>query len=159
MPKRKKNNFKINKQVRMESLNPGKIPRVRREFLDVDYLHLLSEEELRWYAQFIDEWLGANIRKDGEGNILPGHLHNTKELAKTCYDSNNKRNNDVYSIAKANNLLISFEEFFYKIEKFDTNDNNLDKNSILSKLNGSLNNKELVEDAIINEIDQKNVKS
>jgi hypothetical protein len=91
--------------VRLESLNPANVPRVRRELLDADYLDTLSPEDYRWYAQFTDEYVSASVHKDDEGNVKPGYLHNTKELAKSVYDANNWRNNDVLSVSKANHLL------------------------------------------------------
>jgi hypothetical protein len=76
----------------------------------MDYLHLLPEEEYVWYAQFVDEYYGASIKKNKNGDVSKGQLHTTKVLVKDCYDRNNKRNNDVFSIAKANNLLNSIDQ-------------------------------------------------
>jgi hypothetical protein len=102
---KKTQEFKLKKNVRLKSLNPANVPRVRKEFLDADYLKDLTPEQLRWYAQFTDEWLGGNVRKTKAGKVKAGHIHNTKELAKDCYDRNNWRNNDVYGVTKANYLM------------------------------------------------------
>lgn len=105
-PKRKA----LKKNVRLKSLNGQSIPRVRRDLLDADYLDKLTPEELRWYAQFMDEWAGANIKKSKRTKKpVRGHLHDTNELAKSCFDANNKRNNDVYSISKATGRLDFFD--------------------------------------------------
>lgn len=101
---------RLKKNIRTKSLYAANMPKVRRELLDYDpeYLKFLKKyhpEEYLYLAQFVDEWIGANVRKSKKtGKVLPGHLHNTKELAKECYDANNKRNNDVLSVARANNL-------------------------------------------------------
>jgi hypothetical protein len=104
-PKKQETNFKIKKKVRYDSLNPGKAPRVRKELLDADYLDKLSEEELKWYAQFTDEWTAGAVHKTKAGKVKAGYLHNTEALAKSVYDANNWRNNDVLGVSKANNLL------------------------------------------------------
>lgn len=103
--KKQKGNFRLKRNVRFDSLNPAKSPKVRKELLDADYLDQLSPEELRWYAQFTDEWAGAAVHKNKAGKVKSGYLHNTEALAKSVYDANNKRNNDVLGVSKANNLL------------------------------------------------------
>lgn len=111
MPKSKKNkkepkkSFRLKSNVRFDSLNPTKAPKVRKELLDADYLDKLSPEELKWYAQFTDEWTAGAVHKTKDGKVRAGYLHNTQELAKSVYDANNKRNNDVLGVSKANNLL------------------------------------------------------
>ncbi len=103
--KEPKKSFRIKSNVRFDSLNPAKAPKVRKELLDADYLDKLSPEDLKWYAQFTDEWTAGAVHKTKQGKVKAGYLHNTPELAKTVYDANNKRNNDVLGVSKANNLL------------------------------------------------------
>lgn len=98
----------LKKKVRYESLNPAENPKVRRELLEVDYLHKLNEAELKWLAQFTDEYVGSSIQKKN-GRVVRGHLHSTNELAKSCYDANNKRNNDIFSVGRANNFVHTIE--------------------------------------------------
>lgn len=111
MSKNKKNKkeqkkfFKLKRNVRFDSLLPSKAPKVRKELLDADYLDKLSPDELKWYAQFTDEWTAGAVHKTKDGRVRAGYLHNTQELAKSVYDANNKRNNDVLGVSKANNLL------------------------------------------------------
>jgi hypothetical protein len=96
---------KLKKKVRLKSLNPQYQPRVRKELVDFDYLDKLNPAEKEYLAQFVDESIGASVRKLKSGKIAAGQLHNTEALAKECYDANNRRNNDVYSVTKANGLL------------------------------------------------------
>lgn len=110
-------------------------PRTRKELLDYDYLKKLSPEELEYLAKFTDEYVGASISKTKSGRVKKGHLHNTKELAKDCYDRNNRRNNDVLGVTKANFLLSEIN-------------NELDKNDGFY-----ITNPELTEDAIIQGIE------
>ena len=141
---------KIKKDVRLKSLNPRYIPKVRKELLDMDYLSKLSTEEYRWLAQFMDEYVGANVRKTKGGKIKAGHIHNTKELAKDCYDRNNKRNNDVFAIAKANNLLNTMET----VIRYENENQN---NNSYGNSGWKINNPNLIEEAIIHAIDEKNL--
>lgn len=95
----------LKKNIRTKSLSPANVPRVRRELLDADYLTKLSKEEYLWYAQFTDEWTNAAIEKTSDGKVKRGHIHTTNEMARNIYDANNKRNNDVYTVTKALNLM------------------------------------------------------
>lgn len=134
--KKTKKKFKLKKNVRVKSLNPHYQPRVRKELIDFDYIKSLSPEDKLWLAQFVDEYIGANVRKRKDGKVKSGHLHNTEELAKKCYDANNFRNNDVYSVTKANHLLSDIQ-------------NSIDKND-----GWYVTNSGLTEDALLSEIDE-----
>lgn len=82
------------------------MPRVRREFVDHDYVKTLSEEEKDWLSKFDSEYYGASIKKTKKGTIRKEHLHSVDETyAKELYDANNKRNNDVYGVTRINGLL------------------------------------------------------
>lgn len=128
---------KIRKNVRLASLNPGNAPKVRKELLDADYLNKLTEEELLWYAQFTDEWAGGSVAKTKAGKVKSGYLHNTTELAKDCYDRNNRRNNDLLSVTRANRLVSELYDHAYKNDGW------------------YVNNPELQEDYQINNIDKE----
>lgn len=99
------------KKVRMDALKASKNPRVRAELLDYDYLKQLSKKDLEWLAKFTDEYTHASIEKDKKGNVKKRHLHKTKKLAKSCMDRNNWRNNDVYSVTRANGLSYDIDSF------------------------------------------------
>lgn len=106
---KKKNNKKIPKKSRrsvLDSLKPSKVPKVRKELIDADYLDKLNPKQLEWYAKFMDEYVGANIRKNKKTNrVEKGHVHRKNAHVKAIYDANNRRNNDVHSVTKANHLL------------------------------------------------------
>lgn len=104
-PQRKK----LKSNVRLHSLLPAFNTKVRRELLDADYLPSLSKEDLEWYAQFIDESVGGAVNKTKAGKVMAGYLHDTPELAKKCYDDNNRRNRDVFGVSKANGQLLNID--------------------------------------------------
>lgn len=132
-----KRKVKLKDKTRFDSLNPSKNPKVRRELLDADYLHKLSPDELKWYAQFTDEYVAGSVEKKN-GKITKGHLHNTNELAKSCYDNNNRRNSDIFSVGKANNFVHTIEG------KLD------------EKQDGwYVLNPKLVEEALVSQLDEK----
>lgn len=139
-----KKKTKINKEVRLTALDIKKTNVIRREWFDMDYISKLSQEEYRWLAQFIDEYLCANITKHSNGRIKKGHLHKTKKLAKECYDNNNKRNNDLFTISQVNGLLDFIS--FLPGNSAETLDDEV-----------RMVNHHLIEDAIIAEIDKKNL--
>lgn len=124
------------KKVR-NPLAPSDAPRTRKELMDYDYLNKLNPEELAYLGKFTDEYVGAAVVKTKTGKVKRGQLHNTKELAKDCYDRNNWRNNDVLGVTKANFLLSDIN-------------NELDNNDGFY-----ITNPELTEDAIIQGMEDK----
>ncbi len=72
---------------------------------------------MEWYAKFISEYVGANIRKNKKTNrVEKGHVHRKNAHVKAIYDANNRRNNDVHSVTKINGLLSdihSYEDGWY----------------------------------------------
>lgn len=135
--KTKKKTFKLKKNVRLKSLNPAYQPRVRKELIDFDYIDQLNDDDKKWLAQFVDESIGANIRKTKNGKIRAGHIHNTLELAKECYDANNKRNNDVLSVTKANGLLSDIQQATDKNDGWYITNSNLTEEAILAKIDNN----------------------
>src|SRR6478609_3361342 len=131
---------RLKRNIRTKSLDTNYNTRVRREFLDADYLHTLDPNSYEYmlYAQFIDEYYGAAISKGADGRIKPGHLHNTRALAKDCYKKNNDRNNDVYGVSKANGKV---DDIIPELQKND---------------GWYVHNEELTEDSLNAEIDAKN---
>lgn len=128
---------------RLKSLDRNHNTRVRWELLDADYLNKLSIEELNYYAQFIDEYVGAAISKNRNGTPRKGHLHKTAELAKSCYDANNRRNNDLFSVSKALNRMTSLD--------ITASENSQDDSTFIEK--HTLTDTNLTEKAIIAQID------
>lgn len=82
-------------------LHPELHPRIRRDVIDYDYLHKLSEEELEFLSKFTDEFVGASLCKEEDRNTnLDKDLHRTRKLRKSLRDSNNAKNRDTYSVMK-----------------------------------------------------------
>jgi len=139
--KKKSTTPAIKKNVRLKSVNPKYAPKVRKDLLDADYLDTLDEETFKWYAQFTDEWSAGAIKKDSMGRITRGHIHRTNALAKELYDANNKRNNDIYGVSKANGLVQNLDMVVG--ENNETIENKLINNVNLTELaiNESIDNK------------------
>lgn len=71
----------------------------RRELLDVDYIHKLSDKEKKWLDSFLQETVITNF--DHDGKILIKDQETRREL----YRDNNRRNNDVMSKLKTEGRL------------------------------------------------------
>lgn len=142
----------VKRKVRFNSLLKKHNTKVRHELLDADYLKKLSKKELAWYAQFTDEYVGGAVSKDkATGEVLKGHIHNTPELAKKCYDDNNRRNSDLYSVTKANNLMTSMQLDF-KGNKLDLKHSTGDFIAEYTPVTDTT----LTERALVAELDRKN---
>lgn len=99
--KKTKNKFTI-----QDSLIKGKNPRVRSEFIDFDYVKTLSPEDQEYLAKFNSEYYGASVGyNEKTGRAKSGQLHKKKTQIKEIFDANNRRNNDVLGVTKANLLL------------------------------------------------------
>lgn len=103
MAKKVKNPKKIYKPE--DSLNHAKNTKVRGEFIDYDYADKLDPENTAYLAKFNNEYYGAAISKRKDGKVKAGHLHKDLKQVKDIYDSNNRRNNDVLGVSKANRLI------------------------------------------------------
>lgn len=79
--------------------------KVRQELIDYDYIDKLSDEEKAWLNQFTGEYLGGNFKKTKSGKYSNKNLHKGQKMRKDCYDRNNWRNNDIYSVTKGNDML------------------------------------------------------
>jgi hypothetical protein len=128
----KKESKRVKKTRRSQSkypaLDPTFMPKVRREYLDMDYISSLSEDEKAWLNKFIEEELNAsfkNTRKD---------FNRTKAQKKAIYHKNNARNRCLYGIAKVTGNL---------------------KEIVIYDKDIKITNPDLVEDALIAAIDDK----
>jgi hypothetical protein len=92
-----------------DSLKAGKNTKVRKEFADYDYLKILDPEQLEFLGKFNNEFYGAGISKTKSGKVRAKHLHQKLSDVKEIYDDNNRRNNDVLGVTKANALLSDIE--------------------------------------------------
>jgi hypothetical protein len=98
------------KRKKHADLDPLYMPRVRREFVDHDYVSQLSPSEKDWLSKFDSEYYGASIKKTKKGTIRKEHLHSVNDgYAKQLYDANNKRNNDLFGVTRINGLLENIE--------------------------------------------------
>lgn len=108
-------------QVEFPSLDPKYNLKTRQEEIEdiASYANKLPKEAKQWLAKFADEYVGASFGKNS--------LHKTKELKKSVYDSNNRRNRDIFTKAKAmNKLIMGYEEG--KVLKRDWEDSDDEEN-------------------------------
>lgn len=105
--KTSKTNEKIKKETRRDrdshsGLRKRFFSRIKQEFFDLDYIHLLDKEMQDFLSQFMNEWLGANT-KDAKH-------HKTKKDKKRVNDANNARNRDIYANKRASGTMIDYEK-------------------------------------------------
>lgn len=101
-----------------KSLNPKYNAKTRWDLLDADYLDKLNDEELEFYAKFMAEYVSGGFdTKDIKNNIheldkVIGINSKGKPITykKDCYDRNNHRNSDLYSVKKATGYLGHMDE-------------------------------------------------
>lgn len=90
--------------------------RIRQEYIDMDYIDELDDTkancqlpdgtmvtEKEWMAQFMKEWNNASV--PSQKRAKDAKVLRTKEEIKESTDQNNRRNNDVYGVAKAQNMI------------------------------------------------------
>lgn len=95
--------------------------KIRQDLLDYDYIDKLSDEEKAYLNQFTEEWLNASFVKTKSGNYSSKNLHKTQAQRREAYSRNNRRNNDVYSIAKTSNKLGDSREVVRELESHSKN--------------------------------------
>lgn len=98
-------------KIKNPALDPRFMLKNRQELIDYDYLHKLTDEELKFLNTFTEEFVGARLNHPGEV------LHNSKELKKDCFDRNNARNRDVFSRAKVDGSLDYLEDLYKEAVK------------------------------------------
>jgi hypothetical protein len=104
----------------------------------------LNDKDKAWLNKFNNEYVGASLTRDKKtGRISSHHLHKTNKLAKSVFDANNKRNNDLYGVTKINGLQQSLDEYTFEGKE--------------NLLGTKVNNPELYEDAMIKMIDDKDI--
>lgn len=150
----KKNPYNLKKKIRKEALNPGKAPRTRREILDygetpegrqwLKDLKLNHPDEYNYLLQFTDEWAGASIEKTSSGRVKRGHLHKTYDLAKDCMDRNNRRNNDVLGVTRANNLAFDIQAELSKQDGWYITNVKLQEDALIHEIESELNEDDMM---------------
>jgi hypothetical protein len=112
-------------QVKHASLNPKYNSRIRREFLDLDYIDQLDDTikncplpdgsmvtQMEYMSLFMAEWNNAEVGKQSEASN--NVFHRTAAEVKDCTDRNNKRNADLFGnlrnkAYKENPKLLNYE--------------------------------------------------
>lgn len=127
--KKEKRRIKKRDLIKYPSLNPRMNAKTRHDLLDADYLHKLSEDELEWYARFTAEWVSGAFEKDKKtDDYTENNLHSNIDQKRELWRANNARNRCTFTINKATNHLVSYEDFVDKIEEIqsETADNSFD---------------------------------
>lgn len=104
--------------------------KTRHDLLDADYLHKLTPQELEWYARFTAEWVSGAFEKSKDGDTYSEkNLHESIEQRRELWRANNARNRCTFTINKATNHLVSYEDFVDRIEEIQSNntDNSFDE--------------------------------
>lgn len=104
--------------------------KTRHDLLDADYLHKLSQQELEWYARFTAEWVSGAFEKDKKTeDYSDKNLHESIDQKRELWRANNARNRCIFTINKATNHLVSYEDFVEKIEELQSEnvDNSFDE--------------------------------
>lgn len=126
---------------RKHGTNKTYMPRVRKEFVDIDYLKDLPEKERRYMEKFLSEYYGGSLSaKEPHKNI-----HKTKKRIKDCFDRNNRQNNDLFGVTKANGLLDNDAIYKKDTEKEYVHPANQSSNITEDSLIEYIDNKELLE--------------
>lgn len=98
-------------KVKYPALRKEYNPKIRAEYNDMDYLHLLNPEELEFLNKFIEEENNTSFKNDGTD------LNQSKEDRKKIYDRNNARQRCLYSQLKLNNnKLVNYDAVGTEIE-------------------------------------------
>lgn len=79
-------------------------PRTRWEHLDQDYIDKLSDKEKEWLSNFNEEYLSGNFNHKGK------KLHRTKKERRDCYNRNNARNRDLYTINRTKGWVVGLND-------------------------------------------------
>ncbi len=97
-------------------LNKKLTTRIRREFHDVDYVHLLNDSEQAFLNKFLEEELNTAFKNDGTD------FNKTKEERKKIYDRNNKQNSDLLGNLRNkpsttnNQKLVNYDNVLSEVE-------------------------------------------
>ena len=78
-------------------------PRHKQWMVDQDYTNKLTKEEKEWLGRFNQEYYRNRFSNDGKD------LHNTPELRRKCYNTENARNRDLFGIKQCSGTLSQSE--------------------------------------------------
>lgn len=130
-------------KTQFPGLDPSVNSRKRWEYMDQDYIDQLTDKEKEWLSNFNEEFIGANLKHKGK------IFHKSKKDRKACYDRNNARNRDLYSLNRTGALIapnkwIGSTGFKGQLEGFQKE---------------NISGTNLTEDNMIDELDKKDEKS
>jgi hypothetical protein len=91
--------------------------RIKQEYHDIDYVEQLTEKQKDFLSRFMDEWLGAKLNNEGKV------FHKSKKMRRKCFNMNNSRNRDIYSIAKARGNIRYYPNLLELMENNNATDN------------------------------------
>lgn len=109
-PKKLRNNEKY------PALTKNKMPRVRQEYLDFEYIDQLNDEEKAWLNKFNDEYLNASFKHDDTD------IQSYEKYGKDANDRNNSRNRCLYGQLKNkadkfnNKKLLNYDNLLGDVE-------------------------------------------
>jgi len=124
-------------KVKNVGLDPRRFSKIKQEFHDIDYADKLDPETRDWMSRFMQEDLGARLNHPGK------KIYRKKKDKLECYRRNNKRNFDMFSIAKATKMVNQDD-----LNDFITN---------LQETQGKTASD--IEDELIAELDKKKIKT
>jgi hypothetical protein len=155
MAKRKKQSRRSKQQY--PDLDPKYNLKTRTDLIDQDYLHKLSPKELEWLNKFNREEISASFDTKNPSR----NLNKSKKARKRCYDSNNARNRDILTKAKASNHLVDYDTLIeekshdsYEDHLIDSLDSKETREAIEWLANEVDKDETLIEDKLIIEVDE-----
>lgn len=130
--------------------------RIKREYLDYDYIDQLSEDptiempdgslisEKEWFHRFNENDLNARFKKDKNNDYdYDYNILNNDELRRESYRRNNARNRCTWGRTKAQNLITDIESIEYNLPEeienvedtlIDQVQDNIDSEKILDEI-------------------------
>lgn len=102
--KKSKNSKKRNKS-KFPGLKPENHPRIRAEYIDMDYIKDLSDTDKAMLGKFIDEYYGATLAPADKRWKWDNDFHNKKKSRKACMDRVNALNRDLFAQARIRGFI------------------------------------------------------
>ena len=102
--KKSKNSKKRNKS-KFPGLKPENHPRIRAEYIDMDYIKDLSDTDKAMLGKFIDEYYGATLAPADKRHQWKKDFHDKKKSRKACMDRVNALNRDLFAQARIRGFI------------------------------------------------------
>lgn len=116
-------------KTKTPGLEKNLFSKIKQEYFDIDYIEKLSESEKLWLSQFMEEYLGANVSKDRMQRVYGKDvLHKEDVKRKNCFNMNNARNRDVYSVSRVTGKITFAEDVVEKpqLDRYEMEDELID---------------------------------